>query len=273
LRTFFKRTLFGAIYALVVLGSILMGPVAFGLVVFCFLVLSLKEYKNFLEKADVHLKTLWFFASNILLYAFAFFAAYLNWPVKYYFFPLIIVYIPFLFQVLSKNTKPFQETGQYLVSYFYLAIPLALLNFLFQAGSMTDDLINFAVFGFFILIWVNDSFAYITGSIFGKHKLNKVISPNKTWEGSMGGMFFTLLVSFLLSMMFPEWGLLKWLGFGLIVVIFGTFGDLFESVAKRGIMIKESGNILPGHGGILDRLDSLLIATPFVFVYFLILMN
>ncbi|MFU8844203.1 MAG: phosphatidate cytidylyltransferase [Bacteroidales bacterium] len=273
MKTFIKRTLFGAIYAIVVFCSIFLGPFAFGLLVFVFLIFSLKEYQNFLNKADIHLKTFWFYASNILLYLFGFLASSYGWPLKYYIFPVIIVYIPFVFQVLLKNSRPFHETGQYLVSHFYLAVPLSLLSYLFQLGVKAGYWINFAVFGFFLLIWVNDSFAYIVGSVFGKHKLNRIVSPNKTWEGSIGGLVFTLLGSYLLYLIFPEQGLFEWLGFALIIVIFGTFGDLFESVAKRGIMIKESGNILPGHGGMLDRLDSLLIASPFVFVYFLIIMN
>jgi phosphatidate cytidylyltransferase len=272
LRAFYTRTLFGAIYAITVLGSILLGPFVFGSLILIFLILSLKEYQNFLDKADIHLKTTWFYASNIFLYVFAFFAAYLNWPLSYYFIPVVIIYVPFVFQVLLKNIRPLHETGQYLVSHFYLAIPLALLSYLFQLGTKGDYWINFAVFSFFLLIWVNDSFAYIIGSTMGRHKLNHVVSPNKTWEGSIGGFIFTLLASYLLHLVFPEQGLLKWFGFALITVIFGTFGDLFESVAKRGILIKESGNIIPGHGGILDRLDSLLIASPFVFFYFLILM-
>lgn len=273
MRNFFTRTLFGAIYAITVLGSILLGPVAFGSLVFIFLIFSLKEYHNFLNKAEIHLQTFWFYTSNIILYLFVFLGSYFAWPLKYYFFPVIIVYIPFVFQIFLKNTKPFHETGQYLVSHFYLSLPLALLSYLFQFGTTEGSVINFAVFGFFILIWINDSFAYIIGSIFGKHKLNTLVSPNKTWEGSIGGLIFTLLGSYLLFLIFPDQGLIKWLGFALTIVIFGTFGDLFESVAKRGILIKESGNILPGHGGILDRLDSLLIASPFVFVYFLIIMN
>jgi phosphatidate cytidylyltransferase len=245
----------------------------FGLLIFVFLIFSLIEYQNFLYKANIHLKKFWFYTSNILLYLFGFMASYYALPMRYYLFPVIIVYTPFVFQVLLKNSRPFHETGQYIVSHLYLAIPLSLLSYLFQLGAAAGYRVNFAIFGFFLLIWVNDSFAYMVGSVFGKHKLNRVVSPNKTWEGSIGGLVFTLLGAWLLSLIFPEQGLIEWIGFALIIVIFGTFGDLFESVAKRGIMIKESGNILPGHGGMLDRLDSLLLASPFVFIYFFIIMN
>jgi hypothetical protein len=134
--------LFGAIYAITVVVSIMLGPVAFGSLVFIFLIFSLREYQNFLNKADIHLETFWFYTSNILLYLFVFLASYFDWPLKYFFFPIIVIYIPFVFQIFLKTTIPFHETGQYLVSHFYLALPLALMSYLFQFGTTSGLLVS-----------------------------------------------------------------------------------------------------------------------------------
>ena len=121
--------------------------------------------------------------------------------------------------------------------------------------------------GFFLLIWANDSGAYIVGSLVGKNKLFERISPKKTWEGFLGGGFFALMFAWLISYFVTEISLIDWLVVALITFVFGTFGDLIESLLKRMVKVKDSGNILPGHGGILDRFDSMIIAAPMVFIY------
>jgi len=125
----------------------------------------------------------------------------------------------------------------------------------------------------FILIWANDTFAYIVGKTIGKHKLFERISPKKTIEGFVGGMVFTVIGAYILGQSFyftflTPW---QWMAFAAILVIFGTLGDLVESHLKRNAGVKDSGTIMPGHGGILDRLDSVLFAIPFLFLYYQIL--
>jgi phosphatidate cytidylyltransferase len=121
--------------------------------------------------------------------------------------------------------------------------------------------------GFLLILWLNDTGAYLIGSWIGKHKLFERISPKKTWEGSMGGAFMALLTSWGMALLVKGIPLWQWISIGLIIVIFGTLGDLVESMLKRSLGIKDSGTILPGHGGILDRFDALLLAVPFVFVF------
>jgi phosphatidate cytidylyltransferase len=123
------------------------------------------------------------------------------------------------------------------------------------------------VLGFFLLIWLNDTGAYFIGSLIGKHKLFERISPGKTWEGSAGGTLFALLTAWGLSYIFPQIDRTHWLILAIITVVTGTLGDLVESMLKRSLGIKDSGNILPGHGGMLDRFDAVLLSAPFVFVY------
>ena len=119
----------------------------------------------------------------------------------------------------------------------------------------------------FIFNWVNDTGAYCTGMLFGKHKLFERISPKKSWEGSIGGSVFCIISSFILAHFFPFMSTEVWIGLALTVVIFGTWGDLTESLLKRRLGIKDSGNILPGHGGMLDRFDSAILAIPAAVVY------
>ena len=127
--------------------------------------------------------------------------------------------------------------------------------------------------GFFIVIWGNDTFAYLSGMAFGKHKLLERVSPKKTWEGTFGGALFSFIAVIVLSLFFKELNAFEWIGFALTIIIFGTFGDLFESLIKRTLGLKDSGNIMPGHGGILDRFDSILMAAPFAYIYIVFVLN
>ncbi len=143
----------------------------------------------------------------------------------------------------------------------YITMALSLLMIL------TDS--AFPVIALFVYIWVNDTAAYFFGSLIGKHKLHERISPKKSIEGFVAGILFTVLASFIFAYFFPQFSLPFWIGLSLIVSLFGTLGDLFESLIKRTCDVKDAGNIIPGHGGILDRIDSLLVAVPAVFMYLL----
>ena len=130
---------------------------------------------------------------------------------------------------------------------------------------------GFQILLVFILIWANDSFAYLVGRKFGKTKLFERISPKKTWEGSIGGVFFGLLLGYLNSQIFDGLDTPTWMAIAVIVVIFGSLGDLVESLFKRSLGIKDSGKILPGHGGVLDRFDGIFISAPMVYTFLKIL--
>ena len=153
----------------------------------------------------------------------------------------------------------------------YIALPFSLLNVLaFTAtpnGHISfNTLLPLSVF---VFLWVNDTGAYCVGSLLGRHKLFPRISPGKSWEGCIGGAVFVLAAAYLIGE-YIDMGILntlQWLGLGLVVVVFGTWGDLVESLFKRTLGIKDSGNILPGHGGMLDRFDSSLLAIPAAVVY------
>lgn len=190
-----------------------------------------------------------------------------------------VVFIPYLVTVIYlmvselylKHADPIQNWAYTMLSQMYIALPFSLLNVLaftatLQGAVSFNTLLPLSVF---VFLWVNDSGAYCVGSLLGRHKLFPRISPGKSWEGSIGGAVFVLIAAWAISRFLDSTMLttLEWLGLGLVVVVFGTWGDLIESLFKRTLGIKDSGNILPGHGGMLDRFDSSLMAIPAAVVY------
>lgn len=142
-------------------------------------------------------------------------------------------------------------------------------------GNFYEDIApyNFHyVLGIILLIWVSDVGAYLVGSFIGKNKLYERISPGKTWEGSIGATIITIGCSFVIAMWFPELALKHWIAISILVCVFGTIGDLVESMFKRQAGVKDSGSIMPGHGGILDRFDSLLFVSPFIYAYLILIL-
>lgn len=190
-----------------------------------------------------------------------------------------VVFIPYLVTIIYllvaelylKQADPIQDWAYTMLSQMYIALPFSLLNVLaFNATSNGIVAFNTLLpLSIFIFLWVNDSGAYCIGSLLGRHKLFPRISPGKSWEGSIGGAVVVLVAAWAISYYLDDKMLntLQWLGLGLVVVVFGTWGDLVESLFKRTLGIKDSGNILPGHGGMLDRFDSSLLAIPAAVVY------
>ncbi|GAA6530039.1 MAG: phosphatidate cytidylyltransferase [Prevotella sp.] len=196
-----------------------------------------------------------------------------------------IVFIPYILTILYlmiselylKHEDALNDWAYTMLGQLYLAFPFSLINILAFEKDPMGDLVHFNTLlplSIFVFLWINDSCAYICGSLFGKHKLFPRISPGKTWEGSIGGGIITVIIagiigyfSHQLSVTAPQLSVLGWIGLGIVVVIFGTWGDLVESLLKRTLGIKDSGNILPGHGGILDRFDSAILAIPAAIIY------
>ena len=190
-----------------------------------------------------------------------------------------VVFIPYLITIIYlliaelylKQDDPIQDWAYTMLSQMYIALPFSMLNVL----AFTTDSSSVVVFNtllplsVFVFLWMNDTGAYCVGSLIGRHKLFPRISPGKSWEGSIGGAVVVLAVAAAISIYIDDVMLTlpQWLGLGLVVVVFGTWGDLVESLFKRTLGIKDSGNILPGHGGMLDRFDSSLLAIPAAVVY------
>ena len=187
---------------------------------------------------------------------------------------LTIIYL-FISGLYTKSSDSVNDWAYTMLSQMYIALPLSTINVI--AFRQAADGLNYYYYllplSIFIFLWTNDTGAYCTGSLFGKHKLFPRISPAKSWEGSIGGGILVLIVASIIYFIESQGenlsglNLIEWLGLGLVVVVFGTLGDLVESLLKRTLGIKDSGNILPGHGGILDRFDSSLMAIPASVVY------
>jgi phosphatidate cytidylyltransferase len=180
---------------------------------------------------------------------------------------LLLVFGAFIVSLFSSNRhQSIEKLGKLFTNIIYVAIPFTLLGRIPFLGQVFEDG-KTLVLGVFILIWVSDTFAFFTGKLIGKHKLFENVSPGKTIEGLIGGTLFTLLAAIVLAKQFNVCSLHQWVFISLIVVIFGVLGDLIESMFKRQCKQKDSSSLFPGHGGFLDRLDSIIFTAPFLYVY------
>ncbi len=257
---FYKRLLSGIVYVALLIFGILFHQYAFLSIILCFSLICLWEFQKL-----IHLKSYPLFALPvIIILAYHIYSI----PKEFTWIALgitVITQLILLYDLIYIRIIPMFEKKKYIVSIFYL-----IFNFVFLSlipFSVTNNYQPIFILGMFILIWVNDSFAYLTGRKFGKHKLYSRISPKKTIEGFVGGLIFGMLASIILAQFSNELSLLQWVLYGFIVGFFGTIGDLIQSKFKRQAGVKDSGTIMPGHGGIFDRLDSVLYASPFVFLY------
>jgi len=181
--------------------------------------------------------------------------------------PLPMIFLSFIIEIWRKRTTPVTNIALTVTGILYIALPFSLLILL-----NGPDKVRFLGFpailtGYFIITWFYDTGAYLYGKQFGRHKFFERISPKKTWEGTIAGALVALLTALGFSFLVPQISWVDWFALTIIILVFGTLGDLVESLFKRSLNIKDSGTILPGHGGILDRFDTILISAPFVFLY------
>ena len=198
--------------------------------------------------------------------------------------PTMGVFIPYLLTIVylfisglyTKSKDPINDWAYAMLGQMYIALPFSMILVLgFQSMPNGDIAFNSLLpLSVFVFLWTNDTGAYCSGSLFGRHKLFPRVSPGKSWEGSIGGGILVLIVASalgyyenMLTDVPSNLSLIEWAGLGLVVVVFGTWGDLVESLFKRILGAKDSGNILPGHGGMLDRFDSSLMAIPASVIY------
>lgn len=180
------------------------------------------------------------------------------------FFPLL--FLSFIYELFSESEKPFQNVAFIVLGMVYIGAPFSLLNFI----AFNEDGFNvWPIFGLLLLTWLNDTGAYLVGSWIGKTPLLPRISPKKTWEGTLGGVVVTFFVAYIFCAVTNELYLQDWLILAGIVSIFGSMGDLIESMLKRSFGVKDSGTLLPGHGGVLDRFDAFIFLLPFAAAYLL----
>jgi len=265
------RTLTGIVFLVAIVCSALWNQLFFTALFLGFNILGMLEYYRLIKGFKVSPQVALGLTSGISLFlTFSLFAMNLI-SYKWLFINLPLLLSVFIAELYGKKENPFQNAAFTISGVIYIALPLALLSFFFDP-FFRKEFHPEMVLSFFFISWMNDIGAYLIGSAFGKHRLFERISPKKSWEGSFGGMVFSLVTAFVCAHFFtliPCW---QWIIIGLIIVVTGTYGDLVESMFKRSLNIKDSGNIMPGHGGILDRFDAVFFAAPFVLL-FIILMN
>ena len=176
----------------------------------------------------------------------------------------------FIIELYMNAKYPFHNLAFIYLGIICITVPLCFFYVLAYLPPGTGDYSSHLVLGYFFLLWASDTGAYFIGKYFGKRKLFERISPKKTWAGSLGGAACTLVVACINFYFFPSISITNWIVIALIVIVTGTFGDLIKSLMKRSLGLKDSGTILPGHGGILDRFDTLLGSSPFVFCYIIL---
>jgi phosphatidate cytidylyltransferase len=268
LKKLITRTITGIVLVVVMLTSILASQYSFAILFLIILIVSILEFTNLFKESEVQPNRCFSYLVSILLFVSTFLIAKGIIEIKYF-----LGILPFFLMIMSaelyrKKDKAIENIAITIFSIIYLAIPISLISFLVFPEILSANAYNpKLLIALFSLIWIYDSGAYLVGVSIGRHRLFERISPKKSWEGAIGGTLIAIATSYFISGFIPEIKLIHWIAISILTVVSSTFGDLTESMFKRYFGIKDSGNILPGHGGVLDRFDSLFFATPMIVIY------
>lgn len=272
---FFRRTLTGAWIVLFVLGGFWIHPVSFFITGLVLLIGTQYEYYLLINKTGVKPQMVTGIISGVTAYLISTLTAARLIPVNSFLIMIPLMLIIMVIELYRKQEKPFDSLAHTFFSVLYTAIPFSMFPFAAFFRSGLSPLLPYEgilfspgiIIGFFLLLWANDTGAYLAGISFGKHKLMERISPKKTWEGLFGGILLAALAAWLLSGWLGVVDKWQWVIIAVIISIAGTYGDLTESMLKRSLGVKDSGTIMPGHGGFLDRFDSAIISFPLVYLF------
>ena len=256
---------------LVMVGSLLVGALPFSLFLLALASMNLREFYQLISREEVQPQQRW---GQILMASlfFPLITVCLYGSVSYpiLIFCVLALVMIFITELYREQAQPFHNIAYTVLGVMFVALPFM---FFYGIAFLQEGYSWHLPLGFLILLWANDTGAYMVGIKFGKHRLFERHSPKKSWEGFIGGALISLTAAAVLSYYFKDLGLIEWLGMSAILVIGATFGDLVESMLKRALSAKDSGSLLPGHGGLLDRFDGLLIAAPLVYVYLDLILN
>lgn len=273
--SFKTRAVTGLTFAAVVIGCIFAHPYSFAILFVVISIFCLKELFTHAQKDENTGQKqfrMWAgIAMSIIPLVMVDYLLLQQMSVQQYIVPLlfllpVLVFLFFIYELFTKTEAPFTNIAMLVLGLFYIIVPFILLSFV---GIGNQGFRPALAFGMLILVWANDTTAYMAGSKIGKNKFFPRISPKKTWEGTISGGVGSLIASGLCFLVFPGVGLslIEWLGLGLLIAVFGPLGDLVESMFKRSLGIKDTGTILPGHGGFLDRFDAFIFVIPFATCY------
>jgi phosphatidate cytidylyltransferase len=253
-----RRALTGAVYIILLLSAVFLNSDAFDFLFMAFGLACLYEYKKLVKLKGYHI-----FIAYLTLWWVYIYLVNDQTPIYILMFVTLIVDFALLFYLFSKKEKLFNTFQKFVIGLFYVGGGCI---FLTMIPYKENDFAKLLIMGIFILIWVNDTFAYIVGKTLGRHKLYPAVSPKKTIEGTLGGFIFALVAAYVMGLYDSFLNTPQWMILAAVIVIAGSLGDLVESKLKRAAGVKDSGAILPGHGGMLDRLDSLVFAAPFAYL-------
>lgn len=259
-----KRAISGLLFVVILTACIFIHPYCFFALFFIINIIGILEFSHMTEVINIRINRPMCLICGSLLFTAGFLHNYYGYAEGYLYF-FIATFALGISELYRKRTHAFQNLAFGIYVLFYFTLPFTLLIYLpyICTGQWQPDIVFFP----FFLVWFNDTFAYLFGSKFGKHKLFPRISPKKSWEGAIGGGIMTIIAGLAIAPYIEGLDVINTATISFIVILFGSFGDLIESMFKRCIEIKDSGHIMPGHGGVLDRLDSILFALPAIFVY------
>lgn len=260
-----QRSLTGVAYVVIVVLSTIIHPYLFALVFAGFMSVALLEFYSLYEKIGASPQKTVGLLLSLALFLFFFLSANGFIGNKYLWIITLLPPLLLLGGLFHPHPNSLTNCAATALGIFYVALPLGLLHFLLIPAKL--NYYPGILLGIFLIIWMYDSMAYLVGSTFGKHKICTKISPGKSWEGLIGGAVFAVIMGLLNAVIFNRLDMLNWVVIALLIIVFGTSGDFFESKLKREAGVKDSGGIMPGHGGMLDRFDSLLFAAPVIFVW------
>ncbi len=273
MKKFIIRGVTGLIFVTLLVSAILYSHISFGVLFAIITGLAVNEFCNLMHENK---KTSFSCYLAVLGGTYLFFAVYAatflnvnNATILFIPYIILVTYI-FIRELYRKEGGAINNYAFFTLSQIYAAVPFTLLNLIAEHGNEGGYHYIFPL-AIFIFLWSNDTGAYCVGCTIGRHKMFERISPKKSWEGFIGGAATAILAGYIVSLFFEQLNTWQWIGMAIVVVAAGTMGDLIESCMKREIGIKDSGNILPGHGGILDRFDSTMLAIPCVLVYLYLL--
>ncbi len=279
MKNLLTRTLAGLVYIAAIIASLVFGDIYFVLLLSVFAIAGVQEFVKVMvnvDHADNRMTRGWDKVGAATIVVFNAIQA-SDWhslspmPASIVLSPILLyIVVRMVVQLYIKQPDPMHSLTTSLAAQVYVSVPLALMTYMYHIYS------PMLLLAMFIMIWLNDTGAYVAGSLLGRHKLFERLSPKKSWEGFFGGLVFTVGGALAIYYLMDSWlcgmSVAAAIGMGLVVTVFSTWGDLVESMLKRSAGVKDSGHLIPGHGGILDRIDSLLLVVPALLYYLSVVM-
>ena len=264
MNNFWQRVFTGILFVLILAGAIYFHAFAYFMVFFLVVIGCAYELDGLLSASGKNNNFLATLSITVFIYVATFLVKSKISDASIYYLLIPLLSFFFVFELFKTKQQPFGGLSTSLLGALYIGAPFAFMHHLaFYSGGYHFEL-PLAVF---VMVWINDTGAYLSGVTLGRHKFFERISPKKTWEGTIGGFAFTLIAAYVISLFWTDLTMVQWLVFGGVISVMAVLGDLLESMFKRSIGVKDSGSILPGHGGFLDRFDAVIFALPMAAFY------